>query len=46
MSSVIAGVNLPARLVVIKGTEYYDARLQKYIDFPVTDILQVSAPVV
>ncbi|KAH3764158.1 activating signal cointegrator 1 complex subunit 3 [Pelomyxa schiedti] len=35
------GVNLPAHLVVIKGTEYYDAKTKGYIDFPVTDVLQM-----
>ncbi|KAJ8608527.1 hypothetical protein CTAYLR_005750 [Chrysophaeum taylorii] len=35
------GVNFPARLVVIKGTEYYDAAQRKYVDFPITDVLQM-----
>ena len=35
------GVNFPARLVVIKGTEYYDAKIKKYVNIPVSDILQM-----
>ncbi len=30
------GVNTPAHLVVIKGTEYYDGKTHRYKDFPVT----------
>ena len=40
-STLAWGVNLPAHLVVIKGTEYYDAKTCKYVDFPVTDVLQM-----
>ncbi|XP_014472478.1 PREDICTED: activating signal cointegrator 1 complex subunit 3 [Dinoponera quadriceps] len=35
------GVNFPAHLVVIKGTEYYDGKLQRYVDMPITDVLQM-----
>ncbi|VBB27123.1 unnamed protein product [Acanthocheilonema viteae] len=35
------GINMPAHLVIIKGTEYYDGKTHKYIDFPVTDVLQM-----
>ncbi|KRZ76461.1 Activating signal cointegrator 1 complex subunit 3 [Trichinella papuae] len=35
------GVNFPAHLVIIKGTEYYDGKLHRYVDFPVTDVLQM-----
>ncbi|KRX49093.1 Activating signal cointegrator 1 complex subunit 3 [Trichinella murrelli] len=35
------GVNFPAHLVIIKGTEYYDGKLGRYVDFPVTDVLQM-----
>lgn len=27
--------------MVIKGTEYYDAPSKRYVDFPITDVLQV-----
>lgn len=27
--------------VVIKGTEYYDGKKQRYVDFPITDVLQM-----
>lgn len=33
------GVNFPAHLVIIKGTEYYDGKSKRYVDFPVTDVL-------
>lgn len=35
------GVNFPAHLVIIKGSEYFDAKQKKYVDFPITDILQM-----
>ncbi|KAI3463912.1 hypothetical protein Pfo_020575 [Paulownia fortunei] len=35
------GVNLPAHLVIIKGTEYFDGKAKRYVDFPITDILQM-----
>lgn len=35
------GVNLPAHLVIIKGTEYYDGKLKRYVDMPITDVLQM-----
>jgi replicative superfamily II helicase len=40
-STLAWGVNTPAHLVVIKGTEYYDAPSRRYVDFPITDVLQV-----
>ncbi|KAF8983689.1 hypothetical protein BGZ46_009737 [Entomortierella lignicola] len=40
-STLAWGVNFPAHLVVIKGTEFYDAKSQKYVDFPITDVLQM-----
>ena len=40
-STLAWGVNFPARLVIIKGTEFFDPKLKKYVDFPVTDILQM-----
>lgn len=35
------GVNLPAHLVIVKGTEYYDGKLKRYVDMPITDVLQM-----
>lgn len=35
------GVNLPAHLVIVKGTEYFDGKTNRYIDYPVTDVLQM-----
>nr|CAH0109762.1 unnamed protein product [Daphnia galeata] len=35
------GVNFPAHLVVIKGTEYYDGKSRRYVDMPITDVLQM-----
>ncbi|XP_050224918.1 DExH-box ATP-dependent RNA helicase DExH14 isoform X1 [Mercurialis annua] len=40
-STLAWGVNLPAHLVIIKGTEYYDGKSRRYVDFPITDILQM-----
>ena len=40
-STLAWGVNFPAHLVVIKGTEYFDGKCGRYVDFPVTDILQM-----
>lgn len=39
-STLAWGVNYPAHLVIIKGTEFYDAKTQAYVDFPITDVLQ------
>ncbi|UXI20572.1 homeodomain protein EmxB [Sarcoptes scabiei] len=35
------GINLPAHAVVIKGTEFFDGKKGKYVDFPITDVLQM-----
>nr|CAD7572321.1 unnamed protein product [Timema californicum] len=35
------GVNFPAHLVVVKGTEYYDGKIHRYVDMPITDVLQM-----
>merc|ERR1719473_2479513 len=40
-STLAWGVNLPAHLVVIKGTEFFDGQLKRYVDFPITDVLQM-----
>ena len=40
-STLAWGVNLPAHLVVIKGTEFYDGKTRRYVDFPITDALQM-----
>merc|ERR1712137_591438 len=40
-STLAWGVNFPAHLVVIKGTEFYDGALKRYVDFPITDVLQM-----
>ncbi|KAG8186270.1 hypothetical protein JTE90_004616 [Oedothorax gibbosus] len=36
------GINLPAHLVVIKGTEYFDGKVGRYVDFPITDVMQMA----
>ncbi|XP_071510515.1 activating signal cointegrator 1 complex subunit 3-like [Diadema antillarum] len=33
--------DLRARLVIVKGTEQYDVRTRRYVDMPVTDLLQM-----
>lgn len=40
-STLAWGVNFPARLVIVKGTEFFDPKTKKYVDFPVTDLLQM-----
>jgi activating signal cointegrator complex subunit 3 len=40
-STLAWGVNLPCHLVIVKGTEFFDAKLGKYVDMPVTDVLQM-----
>lgn len=40
-STLAWGVNFPAHLVIIKGTEYYDCKTHRYADMPITDILQM-----
>ncbi|KAK9868384.1 hypothetical protein WJX84_004044 [Apatococcus fuscideae] len=40
-STLAWGVNTPAHLVIIKGTEYFDAPSRRYVDFPITDVLQM-----
>ncbi|SPO05999.1 probable RNA helicase [Cephalotrichum gorgonifer] len=40
-STLAWGVNLPAHLVVVKGTQYYDAKLEGYKDMDLTDVLQM-----
>ncbi|KAJ3405457.1 activating signal cointegrator 1 complex subunit [Chytriomyces hyalinus] len=40
-STLAWGVNYPAHLVVVKGTEFYDAKTKGYVDFPITDVLQM-----
>ena len=40
-STLAWGVNFPAHLVVIKGTEYYDGKTHRYVDYPITDVLQM-----
>ena len=34
-------MNLPAHLVIVKGTEYFDGKTQHYVDYPITDVLQM-----
>lgn len=40
-STLAWGVNFPAHLVIIKGTEYYDGKTKRYVDYPITDVLQM-----
>lgn len=40
-STLAWGVNFPAHLCIIKGTEFFDAKTRRYVDFPVTDVLQM-----
>jgi activating signal cointegrator complex subunit 3 len=38
-STLAWGVNFPARLVIVKGTEFFDPKVRRYVDFPLTDLL-------
>lgn len=40
-STLAWGVNLPAHLVVVKGTQFYDAKAGGYKDMDLTDVLQM-----
>eukprot|EP01135_Chromosphaera_perkinsii_P001316 Nk52_evm43s164 gene=Nk52_evmTU43s164 len=40
-STLAWGVNLPAHLVIVKGTEYFDGKTKMYVDYPITDVLQM-----
>ena len=35
-STLAWGVNFPAHLVIVKGTEYFDGKVKRYVDFPIT----------
>ena len=35
-STLAWGVNFPAHLVVVKGTEYFDGKTHRYVDYPIT----------
>lgn len=35
------GLNTPSHLVVVKGTEYFDGKTSRYVDYPLTDVLQM-----
>ena len=41
MVTLAWGVNFPTHLVIVRGTEYYDAKTQRYVDYPITDVLQM-----
>lgn len=40
-STLAWGVNFPAHLVVLKGTEYFNNKVSRYTDYPITDVLQM-----
>uniref|UniRef100_A0A8D0L2G8 Activating signal cointegrator 1 complex subunit 3 n=1 Tax=Sphenodon punctatus TaxID=8508 RepID=A0A8D0L2G8_SPHPU len=40
-STLAWGVNFPAHLVIVKGTEYYEGKTRRYVDYPITDVLQM-----
>ncbi|KAG1326813.1 DExH-box ATP-dependent RNA helicase DExH12 [Cocos nucifera] len=40
-SSLCWGRSLPAHLVVVMGTQYYDGRENAHTDYPITDLLQM-----
>ena len=40
-STLAWGINLPAHLVVVKGTQFFDAKIEGYRDMDLTDVLQM-----
>lgn len=40
-STLAWGVNLPAHLVVVKGTQFFDAKIEGYKDMDLIDVLQM-----
>lgn len=40
-STLAWGVNLPAHLVIIKGTQFFDSKIEGYRDMDLTDVLQM-----
>jgi activating signal cointegrator complex subunit 3 len=40
-STLAWGMNFPSHLVIIKGTEFFNAKEKRYVDFPITDVLQM-----
>ncbi|KAH7681139.1 RNA helicase protein [Dioscorea alata] len=40
-SSMCWGISMPAHLVVVMGTQYYDGRENAHTDYPITDLLQM-----
>ena len=40
-STLAWGVNLPCHLVIVKGTEFFDGKIGRYVNMDVTDILQM-----
>ncbi|KAL0221892.1 hypothetical protein RCL1_001746 [Eukaryota sp. TZLM3-RCL] len=40
-STLAYGLNTPAHAVIIKGTEYFDAKSLRYVQYPLIDVLQM-----
>ncbi|KAL0232237.1 hypothetical protein PCE1_002579 [Barthelona sp. PCE] len=40
-STLAWGLNFPAHCVIVKGTVFFDAKQCKFVDLPVTDVLQM-----
>ena len=40
-STLAWGINMPAHLVIVKGTQYFDAKIEGYKDMDLTDVLQM-----
>ena len=40
-STLAWGVNLPAYMVIVKGTEFFDGLQCRFVDYPITDVLQM-----
>ena len=41
MATLAWGVNFSVHFVIVKGTEYYDWKMQCYVNYPITDVVQM-----
>lgn len=41
-STLAWGLNLPAYMTIIKGCEYFDGTVSRYVDYDTTDIMQMA----
>ena len=39
---LVCSMTMTAHIVIIMGAQYYDGKEHRYVDFPITDVLQVG----